>query len=49
MTAIWVSIGSHIVIIVIVVLFSIYFWFANEKQRKGKKVLEGTTDFRYTY
>jgi hypothetical protein len=49
MTAIWVSIGSHLCMICVVAAFSIYFWFANGKQRKGKKVLEGTVDFTYTY
>ncbi|KAG4026608.1 hypothetical protein MFRU_038g00120 [Monilinia fructicola] len=49
MTAIWVSIGSHIVIIVIVGIFSIYFWHANNRQRKGIFLLEKTMDFRYTY
>jgi hypothetical protein len=46
MTAIWVSIASHILI---VGLFTIYFWHANEKQRKGRAMLEGTIGFRYTY
>jgi hypothetical protein len=49
MTAIWVSIGSHILIICIVAVFSVYFWYANGEQRKGKKLLERTLDFRYTY
>ncbi|KAJ8070974.1 hypothetical protein OCU04_001329 [Sclerotinia nivalis] len=49
MTAIWVSIGSHIVIIAIVGMFSIYFWYANGRQRKGMVLLERTMDFRYTY
>jgi hypothetical protein len=48
-TAIWVSIGSHIIIIAIVAGFSIYFWHANGQEKKGKKLLEGTMDFRYTY
>jgi hypothetical protein len=48
-TAIWVSIGSHILIMGIVLVFSGYFWYANGQQRKGKKILEGTENFRYTY
>ena len=48
-TAIWVSIGSHLVIIGIVVLFSSYFWYKNRQQRQGKTLLEGTIGFRYTY
>ncbi|KAF4629573.1 hypothetical protein G7Y89_g8573 [Cudoniella acicularis] len=49
MTAIYVSIASHAVIIVIVVLLSLYFWYANGRQKKGKTVLESSKDFRYTY
>lgn len=48
-TAIWVSIGSHIVIIGIAMGFSVYFWYANDKQKKGKIVLEETEGFKYTY
>lgn len=49
MTAIWVSIGSHIVIILIVVILSLHFWHANGRQRKGKTMIEGSKGFRYTY
>ncbi|KAL6720654.1 hypothetical protein ACLMJK_002579 [Lecanora helva] len=49
LTAIWVSIGSHIFIIGIVVAFSAYFFTANRTQIKGKKVIEATEGFRYTY
>lgn len=48
-TAIWVSIGSHIVIIAIVALFSMHFWQRNRRQRKHAVVLEHTEGFRYTY
>lgn len=48
-TAVWVSIGSHILIISTVLAFSVYFYTANSKQRKGKKVIERTEGFRYTY
>ena len=48
-TAVWVSIGSHILIIGIVVACSVYFYTANSKQRKGKKTIERTEGFRYTY
>jgi hypothetical protein len=48
-TAIWVSIGSHILIICIVAAFSLYFWYANGRQKKRKQLLERTIDFRYTY
>lgn len=48
-TAVWVSIGSHAVIVAFVGLFSLWFWFANRRQRAGKIVLEGTEGFRYTF
>ena len=49
LTAIWVSIGSHISIVAIVAAFSMCFYTANQRQRKGKKVIEHTEGFRYTY
>jgi hypothetical protein len=49
MTAIWVSIASHILIIAIVALFTLYFRYANRKQKKGTLLLERTVGFRYTY
>ena len=49
MTAIWVSIGSHILIIAIVAMFSLYFWYANGKQKEGKVLLERTIGFRHHY
>ncbi|KAL8899743.1 MAG: hypothetical protein Q9207_006040 [Kuettlingeria erythrocarpa] len=49
LTAIWVSISSHIFIICIVAAFSIFFYIANSKQKAGKKVIEETNGFRYTY
>ncbi|KAL9025573.1 MAG: hypothetical protein Q9196_005630 [Gyalolechia fulgens] len=42
MTAIWVSISSHIFILFIIGAFSIFFYIANSAQKKGKKVIEGT-------
>ncbi|KAI0907059.1 retrograde regulation protein 2 [Ustulina deusta] len=47
-TAIWVSIGSHILMIAIVAAFSVYFHFANKLAASGKIVLEGVEGFRYT-
>ncbi|TGJ81204.1 hypothetical protein E0Z10_g7555 [Xylaria hypoxylon] len=47
-TAIWVSIGSHILMIAIVILFSVYFHSANKLAASGKIVLEGVEGFRYT-
>ena len=48
-TAVWISIGSHIMIVVIVSAFSAYFYYANRRQRAGKIVLEATEGFRYTF
>ncbi|KAL1582994.1 hypothetical protein WHR41_08224 [Cladosporium halotolerans] len=48
-TAVWVSIGSHVGIVLFVGLFSGWFWFANRRQENGKKLLEGTEGFRYTF
>ena len=47
-TATAVSIGSHILIIAIVALFSCFFFVANRRHKRGKSLLEGK-DFRYTY
>jgi hypothetical protein len=49
LTAVWVSIGSHVLIIGVVGLFSVYFYLANQRQSRGKRVLEGTEGFRFTY
>jgi sugar phosphate permease len=49
MTAIWVSIGSHIMIIGVIGVFSAYFYMANQRQRRGRGLLEGTEGFRFTY
>ncbi|KAI1306387.1 retrograde regulation protein 2 [Xylaria venustula] len=48
LTAIWVCIGSHILMIIIVAVFSAYFHFANKLAASGKVVLEGVEGFRYT-
>lgn len=48
-TAIWVSIGSHLLIITLVILCSLFFWRANGAASRGKGLIEGTLDFRYTY
>lgn len=49
MTAIWVSLGSHIAMLAVVGLFTVGFWRANRKQKSGKAVLEGVEGWRYTY
>lgn len=47
-TAVWISIGSHLLIIGFVGAFSLFFFVANKRQRAGKAVLEATEGFRYT-
>ncbi|KAJ4992101.1 major facilitator superfamily transporter [Stagonosporopsis vannaccii] len=49
LTAVWVSIGSHVMIIAVVGVFSAYFAWANARQKRGRSVLEGTEGFRFTY
>ncbi|KAI4125254.1 MAG: hypothetical protein LQ347_005435 [Umbilicaria vellea] len=41
--------GSHVLMIGFVLAFSAYFYSANKKQAKGKKVIEETDGFRFTY
>ncbi|ORY60972.1 major facilitator superfamily domain-containing protein [Pseudomassariella vexata] len=48
MTAVWISIGSHILIVGLVAAFSAYFTLANRRADRGKVVLEGIDGFRYT-
>ena len=36
--------SSHILMIVFVAAFTMYFYYANSKQRIGKKLIEGTVD-----
>jgi hypothetical protein len=40
-TAVWVSIGSHVLMIVIVLGFSVWFAAANRLERSGKVTIEG--------
>ncbi|KAJ5554432.1 Major facilitator superfamily domain general substrate transporter [Penicillium frequentans] len=48
-TAVWVSIGSHILMILLVAAFTIYFYIMNRQQGRGLKTIEGVPGFRYTY
>ena len=48
LTAIWVVIGSQIIMIGLVSVFSGWFWRANTLQGKGHKIIEETPGFRYT-
>lgn len=49
LTAIWVSIGSHVLMIGIVLTCTIWFWFMNRKANRGQSLIEGVPKFRYTY
>lgn len=50
LTAIWVSIGSHLLMISLVLVCTLAFWTANRRARtKGKSLIEGIEGFRYTY
>ena len=49
MTAIWVSIGSHLIMIGLVAACTLAFLFSNRAQRKQGKTIEGVEGFRYTY
>lgn len=48
-TAIWISIGSHLLIIAVVVLCGLSFWRANRRAGAGRGVIEGVDGFRYIY
>ncbi|EXJ78082.1 hypothetical protein A1O3_09243 [Capronia epimyces CBS 606.96] len=49
LTAIWVSIGSHILMIVLVAACTVWFWIMNRRAKRGEHVIEGVPNFRYTY
>lgn len=49
MSAIWISIGSHLLMIAIVLASTMMFWWANGRQKRLGKVIEGVEGFRYTY
>ncbi|KAK0748438.1 major facilitator superfamily domain-containing protein [Apiosordaria backusii] len=48
-TAVWVSIGSHLLMISLVGLLTAHFYFANRSLRRTGKILEQTEGFRFTY
>ncbi|PPJ59606.1 hypothetical protein CBER1_01195 [Cercospora berteroae] len=48
-TAVWISIGSGLVLIGFVATFSSWFLYANKRQKAGKTILENTMGFRYTF
>ena len=49
LTAIWISIGSHILMIVVVAGCTVWFWVANRRAKLKGGLIEGHSDFRYTY
>ncbi|KAK4150169.1 major facilitator superfamily domain-containing protein [Chaetomidium leptoderma] len=48
-TAVWVSIGSHFMMISFVFALSVHFLLANRSQSRSAGVLERTEGFRFTY
>lgn len=48
-TAIWISIGSHVLIIAIVMVCGASFWRANRRASDGQGIIEGVKGFRYIY
>lgn len=48
-TAVWTSIGSQILVCLLVSGVSVGFWWANGQQKRRGRVLEGTQGWRYTY
>jgi MFS family permease len=49
LTAIWVSIGSHVLMIGLVCACTVWFWCANRSARAKRRLIEGVVDFQYTY
>ncbi|KAH6886250.1 permease of the major facilitator superfamily [Thelonectria olida] len=47
-TAVWVSIGSHILIIVLIAAMSVHFTLANKRADRGELIIEGVEGFRHT-
>ena len=48
-TAIWVSVGSQILLIAFVVAFWVFFGYMNRLQKRSARIIEGTVGFRYTF
>lgn len=46
---IYASIACNVCLLLCVAGLSLYFWFANQRARRGVVVLEGLKDFTYTY
>lgn len=48
-TAVWISIGSHILMIGFVCVFTLAFLWSNKRQAAGKRIIENMPGFRHTY
>ncbi|KAK3335879.1 major facilitator superfamily domain-containing protein [Cercophora scortea] len=48
-TAVWVSIGSHILLVTIIALLSLHFYLANNSKKATSTYLEDTEGFKFTY
>ncbi|RDK44241.1 MFS general substrate transporter [Aspergillus phoenicis ATCC 13157] len=48
-TAVWVSIGSHILMIALVCVFTLFFWHLNRQQKHKGRLIQNMVGFRYTY
>lgn len=49
LTAVWISIGSHILMIGLVTVCTASFWVANRRAKRDGHMIEGVSGFRYTY
>lgn len=49
MTAVWICIGSHVLMIAVVAACTTAFWYSNRRQSKSGTIIEGVEGFRYTY
>ncbi len=48
-TAVWISIGSHVLMILVIAGCDGFFWRANRRADRGGAVIEFVPGFRYTY
>ncbi|PLB44746.1 MFS transporter [Aspergillus steynii IBT 23096] len=48
-TAVWVSVGSHVLMIAIVGVFTICFYICNRRYDRNAQASQSTVGFRYTY
>ncbi|KAF9894249.1 hypothetical protein FE257_007751 [Aspergillus nanangensis] len=48
-TAVWVIVALHVVMIIVVLVFEVGFYIRNRQQGAGRRVIQNTEGFRYTY